>query len=116
MSQSKEELVARAAELGLTVTRHDGEEGEPTMNDYKAALSAHEAATAAGVEGVKAAGESKTFKVKGGLQIFGKRSGQTFEGIVSEHEVTGEPIVLVGEAWALLGPLMDQGQVEEVGS
>lgn len=113
-SETKDELVAKAAELGITVARHDGQEGEPTVNDYKAAISAHEAATAAGVEGVKPAGESKTFKVTGALPVFGMRTGQTFDATVSEHEVTGDAIALVGSEWALLGPLLEQGMIEEV--
>ena len=116
MAQSKEELKAKVAELGITVTRHDGEEGEPTVNDYKAALSAYEAAAGAGVDAPVTKGREATFKIAGPLNIFGARSGQTVTGIVTEHEVTGEPILVVGEDWALLGPHLEAGWLEEVNS
>lgn len=114
MAASKEELKAKAAELGLTVTRHDGEEGEPTSNDFKAAISAHEAASSAGVDAPVKTGREATFKVNSPYPIFGARNGQTVTGVVTEHEQTGASIFVVGEAWALLDPHLESGWLEEV--
>lgn len=109
---TKEELKAKAAELGVAVTRSDGGAGEPTVADYESAISAHEA----GIEAPTSPAGTSSFKVTSPFKIFDHRRGQTITGEVKEHDETGARILVVGSEWALLDPLLEAGWLEEVSS
>lgn len=106
--ETKEQLAAMAAELGIAVTSEQGGK-EPTKADYRAAIDAYKAqqpdATPIEEEG------THTYKVTGPYAVFGKRNGETFDAEVKAHDETGAQIIVVGSEWAVLQPLLDAGWI-----
>lgn len=108
---TKDELVAKAAELGLTVRRYDGGDGEPRVEDYERAIAEHEAGIPQPAQGPSAG--SRTFMAEGPFRIFDTPRGKTITGEVKVHDDTGDEILVVGGEWALLKPLLDAGWLVE---
>lgn len=109
----RDELVARAEELGLTVTRADGKDGDPVVEDYERAIAEYEASDALGKPAALAdAGEERTYEVGGAFKVFGRRRGQTVTGKVVQHEESGDELFEVDGEWAVLQPLLDAGHLK----
>jgi hypothetical protein len=103
MATPKEELKARADELGLEVTRADGKEGEPTVEDYHDAIAEAEL----GLPTVlREKGEPRRFEVGGPYKVFGKRRGAIIDAEVVIGD-DGAELVKYGGDWAVLQPLID---------
>ena len=113
---SKQELAQRAEELGLTVTRAGGQDGDPLVEDYERAIAEWEAVDKLGQPAaLDDEGVERTFKVGGPYRVFGRRRGQTITGKVVEHETTGAELIQVEGEWAVLQPLLDaKFLIEEV--
>lgn len=108
---SKDELRAMADELA----EREGMDAVPasaTAADLRTAIDAFKAQLPASSEPEE--GESsRTFKVKGPYKIFDLRRGQTFTAAVKVNDDTGEEIIIVGNEWAVLKPLLEAGWIEE---
>lgn len=105
---TKAELEARAAELGLTVTRYDGADGEPRVEDYERAIAEREAELVRPEE-LEDEGEERTYTVAGPFKVFGKRRGQTVTGKVVAAAVPGDELIEVDGKWANLTAHLKSG-------
>jgi hypothetical protein len=101
----KEELQARADELGLDVKRRDGKSGAPTIEDYQHAIGVAEGAIAPDPPPEV---ETKTFTVAGPFAVAGYGQGQTFEA-----EVWADGSARIGDERVNMAALVEQGAVAE---
>lgn len=105
---SKEELKQAAEEKGLTVTRQDGKEGEPTAADYQHALDVDSGALMPDPP----APVDKTFMVTSPFGVLGAQPGETVTVTVDPDGVIRDS---VGRSLGVEALLVEQGAITEVG-
>jgi hypothetical protein len=100
---TKADLEKRASELELTVTRRDGKEGEPTVEDYQHAIGVAEGA----ILPDEAPTVTKTYEVVGPFAVAGYGTGETFDAEVQDG------VIRVGDAALNEWALVEQGALRE---
>lgn len=107
---TKQELQARAEELGLTVDRRrDGQPGEPLVADYEHAIAVAEGVIAP--DPPPAEPQEKTYTVTGIFPVLGVKQGETLT-------VTVDPDGYVRDARGKIAAhptlLVEQGAITEL--